>query len=418
MKSATGMPAALPPDVPALDPAVLDDAIGRAARVLHGFFAAKPRRALQRPLAKMLRDPALTAPGRAAVARLSYGTACLWRRLGDGGAPTGPVSETACRARVTACAALDDPFSAPAPGVLDVETLAAGASFPPAMARALMTADDPWAAAWAYNRPGPMCLRVRAVDDVEPLAADIERAGLGTVLGRGRVSAAALFVARGFNVYAHDPTLRRRYEIQDEGSQVIVDATAAAPGERVLDFCAGRGGKSIGLADRLAGAGEVVAWDIDPARRAHLRRRAAAAGAAVTVWDEVDATAHGSFDVVLVDAPCSAFGTVRRGPDLKWRLDEAALSAFPSVQAAILAQARRFVRPGGRLVYATCTYRPEENDGVARAFSKAAPGLAPEAPWPVTTPGAIGGTLWPHVSFTDGFYIARWRALAGRAAMA
>jgi 16S rRNA (cytosine967-C5)-methyltransferase len=201
------------------------------------------------------------------------------------------------------------------------------------------------------------------------------------------------------------------FEVQDEGSQLLGALVEAQAGEAVLDACAGAGGKALLLAGAVGPVGRVHAVDPDAARLTRLRARASRAGAAEIV------TVHGAeappglvVDRVLVDAPCSELGTLRRGPDLRWRLDPAAFAALPPLQLRILEAALPCLRPGGRLVYATCTFREEENGEVARAFERAHPALRR------VRPAAAGAALdadgfvrtWPHRHGTDGFFAAVW----------
>jgi 16S rRNA (cytosine967-C5)-methyltransferase len=149
----------------------------------------------------------------------------------------------------------------------------------------------------------------------------------------------------------------------------------------VVDFCAGAGGKTLALAALLRGSGQVFACDISAARLARLRPRLARSGATNVqpfgIDNEHDAKLDrlaGRADVVLVDAPCSGTGTLRRNPDLKWRFDPASLAALGATQRSILAAAAQLVRPGGALVYATCSLLDEENDAVRRDFERDHPG--------------------------------------------
>ena len=166
----------------------------------------------------------------------------------------------------------------------------------------------------------------------------------------------------------HDEGL---FEVQDEGSQLLAALCAARPGETAVDLCAGSGGKSLALAAEVGPTGKVVACDAVPRRLAELPRRARRARAARIV--EVAGAApppslEGKADVVLVDAPCSGIGGLRREPDLRWRLDPKELAALPAKQLAILAGAARWVRPGGRLVYGTCSPLRAEDDAVVESF--------------------------------------------------
>jgi 16S rRNA (cytosine967-C5)-methyltransferase len=179
----------------------------------------------------------------------------------------------------------------------------------------------------------------------------------------------------------------------------------------VLDLCAGRGGKSLQLA---ALGARVHACDADAGRLARLRDRSSRAGARVVV--------HGAHppddlrvDAALVDAPCSELGPLRRGPDQRFRLDPAAFAALPPLQLELLARAARHVRPGGRLVYVTCTFRREEDEAVAEAFEA----IHPEyervpAPAPAAFVGRDGFfRAWPHRHGTDGFFGAVWHRSPG-----
>lgn len=156
-------------------------------------------------------------------------------------------------------------------------------------------------------------------------------------------------------------------DLQDASSQAAVAAVPLAPGARVLDYCAGGGGKALALAAR--GAGRVVAHDAAPRRMADLPARAARAGAAIERCETLDPDLR--FDVVFVDAPCSGSGTWRRDPDAKWRLTPARLDALVDLQERIVMEAAGFVAPGGTLAYATCSILAAENTGVTdRALSR------------------------------------------------
>jgi 16S rRNA (cytosine967-C5)-methyltransferase len=163
--------------------------------------------------------------------------------------------------------------------------------------------------------------------------------------------------------------------VQDEASQLVPAVAAAAPGERVLDLCASPGGKTIAMAADMNDTGTIIASDVRPRRLALLRDTIRVSGArSVTV---VQVPAEGplpfdqQFDLVLVDAPCSGLGTVRRDPDIRWRRREDDLPSLARDQAALLMRAADVVRAGGRLVYATCSSEPEENDDVIAAFTAA-----------------------------------------------
>ena len=210
-------------------------------------------------------------------------------------------------------------------------------------------------------------------------------------------------------------------EVQDEGSQLLALLTDAKPGMAVVDFCAGAGGKTLALAATMENKGRLIACDVNERRaeKATLRlRRAGVHNVTRRILEsETDKWVKrqaGSFDRVLVDAPCSGSGTWRRNPDSKWRLSEQGLTELAALQGRILASAARLVRPGGRLVYATCSLLTEEDEAQVTAFLAAHPDfrLIPLAEaWEQT----IGGTcpiegemlrLAPAKDGTDGFFAA------------
>lgn len=162
------------------------------------------------------------------------------------------------------------------------------------------------------------------------------------------------------------------FVVQDEASQLVPLVVGARPGERVLDLCASPGGKTTALAVDMADSGLLVACDVRPARIDLLRRTVRASGAQHVHVVHVPADgplAFGPvFDRVLVDAPCSGLGTIRRDPDIRWRRTEGDLAGLARAQVALLARAAATVTPGGRLVYATCSSEPEENEDVVDAF--------------------------------------------------
>jgi 16S rRNA (cytosine967-C5)-methyltransferase len=181
------------------------------------------------------------------------------------------------------------------------------------------------------------------------------------------------------------PALVPALQVQDEGAQIVAHVVAPAPGDRVLDLCAAPGGKSLVLADALGGAGQLVAADLRPRRVALLARtlRHARVPASVVALDAARPLPFGAvFDRVLLDAPCSGLGTIRRDPDIKWSRTEDDIARFAEVQSRMLASAAEVVRPGGRLVYATCSSEPDENAAVVQRFlaGDARYALAPAEP--------------------------------------
>lgn len=215
-------------------------------------------------------------------------------------------------------------------------------------------------------------------------------------------------------------------EVQDCGSQLIALLCAPRRGQTVVDFCAGAGGKTLALAALLRGTGQVFACDVSVGRLQRMRPRLARSGASNVqpygIDSELDPKLErlaGRADVVLVDAPCSGTGTLRRNPDLKWRMDDSGVAELTVRQGAILAAAARLVRPGGALVYATCSLLDEENDAVRRAFEATHPDWTVEpagavlsrqgVPASAVAPDAECLELRPDRHDTDAFYAVRWK---------
>lgn len=210
--------------------------------------------------------------------------------------------------------------------------------------------------------------------------------------------------------------LAGQIEVQDCGSQMACEAVAARAGETVIDLCAGAGGKTLALAAMMGNQGRLIAADTDRGRLSRLAPRAARAGALVSETVLLDpgkeaeglAAWHGRADAVLVDAPCSGSGTWRRNPESRWRLDSAGLDRVVALQRRLLALAATLVRPGGRLIYVTCSVLDEEGAGQVDWF------LHTHAGWRAAPPAlplgvAHGGgmRLTPGRDGTDGFFIAR-----------
>jgi len=228
-----------------------------------------------------------------------------------------------------------------------------------------------------------------------------------------------------------DVFTRGAIEVQDEGSQLLAMLLDAHRGEMVVDFCAGAGGKTLAIGAAMRSTGRLYAFDTSAHRLDALKPRLARSGlsnvhpaAIAHERDERIKRLAGKIDRVLVDAPCSGLGTLRRNPDLKWRQSLQAVEEMTVKQAAILASAARLLKPGGRLVYATCSVLPQENEAIAEAFSAAQPDFEPldagQLLADLKVPGAerlcSGGEnglrylrLWPHLHQTDGFFAAIWQ---------
>ncbi len=219
-------------------------------------------------------------------------------------------------------------------------------------------------------------------------------------------------------------------EVQDEGSQLLALLTGAKRGEMVVDFCAGAGGKTLALGAMMRNTGRLYAFDTSGHRLDAIKPRLARSGLsnvyATQIAHERDERVKrlsGKIDRVLVDAPCSGTGTLRRNPDIKWRQSPKAIAELNEMQAAILKSAARMVKPGGRLVYATCSLLKSENEAIAEQFSQAHPDFVQvnaaekleqsgvsQAESLVTEAGHL--RLWPHRHATDGFFAVAWEKKA------
>jgi 16S rRNA (cytosine967-C5)-methyltransferase len=208
-------------------------------------------------------------------------------------------------------------------------------------------------------------------------------------------------------------------EVQDEGSQLLAQIVGAKRGEMVVDFCAGAGGKTLAIGALMRNTGRLYAFDVSEKRLAKLKPRLARSGLSnvhpVQIAHESDAKIKrlaGKIDRVLVDAPCSGFGTLRRNPDVKWRQSQLSLTELTAKQTAILKGAARMVKPGGRLVYATCSLLEEENEGVISQFLSTSPDFALRSMSDIMAEQKIPLAmldylkLLPHQHFTDGFFAA------------
>ena len=204
-------------------------------------------------------------------------------------------------------------------------------------------------------------------------------------------------------------------EVQDTGSQLACTAVGAQPGDTVLDLCAGAGGKTLALAAAMDSRGTLIASDTDRGRLSNLAPRAERAGAGIIEAVLLDpgreleglAQWRGHCDAVLVDAPCSGTGTWRRNPEARWRLDEAQLARFGETQARLLDLAAEMVRPGGRLIYVTCSLLDAEGRDQVGAFLGRHPGWNPSLPaLPLGRQRGNGIRLTPYHDGTDGFFIA------------
>ena len=206
------------------------------------------------------------------------------------------------------------------------------------------------------------------------------------------------------------------FYIQDAAARLAVLAAGAEPGMEVLDACAAPGGKSFAAAVAMGDRGRVVSCDIHPHKERLIRAGAERLGLRSIAPMVQDGRAfrgewEAAFDLVLADVPCSGLGIIRKKPDIRYK-DPAPLAGLPAVQGAILENVSRYVRPGGVLLYATCTLLERENGGVVGSFLESHPEFSPEG---FSLPGPAGDcpggmvTLWPHLHQTDGFFFAKLR---------
>jgi 16S rRNA (cytosine967-C5)-methyltransferase len=271
--------------------------------------------------------------------------------------------------------------------------------------------------------PAPLDLRVNLAR-MERAAAQARLVADGLQASPTPYSPAALRLAGKPAINRHPLFTEGLVEVQDEGSQLLAWLLAPRRGEMVADYCAGAGGKALAAAMLMRGTGRVYAMDVSAKRLAALAPRAARAGITsvhTLVLGEDDARARrlaGKLDRVLVDAPCSGFGTLRRNPDLKWRHGPDAVAELAAKQRRILAAAARLVKPRGRLVYATCSILREENDAVAEEFEREHPEFRPLSCGELLAAQRIALDtgerlrLWPHLHGTDGFYAAAFERQA------
>ncbi len=288
--------------------------------------------------------------------------------------------------------------------------------------------DDFWPLANALEQPAPLDLRVNTMKAKrDEVRAALAEAGIEAEL--------TPYSPWGLRIHGKpalqklDLFTRGDVEVQDEGSQLLAALLAPKRGEMVVDFCAGAGGKTLALGALMRNTGRLYAFDVSGHRLEGLKPRLARSGLSNVYPAQI---AHerddrikrlaGKIDRVLVDAPCSGLGTLRRNPDLKWRQSPKALEELRAKQQAILASAARLVKPGGRLVYATCSLLRSENEDIATAFAAEHPDFEPlpaaatlaasqvERAEELDTAGFL--RLWPHRHQTDGFFGAAWQRKA------
>jgi len=254
----------------------------------------------------------------------------------------------------------------------------------------------------ALNEPADVYLRVNTLrTDAVKLRERLRSEEIDAELVEGLPE--ALRLSERKNVFTSQAFRDGLFEVQDSGSQRIAPFLHVQPGMRVVDACAGAGGKSLHLAAIMRNKGKIIALDVHEWKLNELRKRASRNGADNVETRVIDGTTvikrlAGSADRVLLDVPCSGLGVLRRNPDAKWKLSEEEITRLQVLQAEILRGHSRMVKPGGKLVYATCSLLPDENERQVQAFLE-----EQGAQWKLEEEI----TLRPDTNGTDGFYAAR-----------
>jgi 16S rRNA (cytosine967-C5)-methyltransferase len=274
------------------------------------------------------------------------------------------------------------------------------------------------ALAAAMNDRAPLMVRGNGVKSSrEELIARLKEEGV--VARPTELSPTGLVFETRVNAFGLSAFRDGWFEVMDEGSQLVAEAVAPPPRGRVVDACAGAGGKTLALAALLDGQGRILALDSNGKKLEELRRRARRAGLSNVAAREVRGTEWpsearlGGWERVLVDAPCSGMGTLRRNPEARWRLDAKTVDSFPAQQLSLMVTYAPLVAPGGRLIYATCTIMRQENEGVVERFLAERPDfvLMPlKDIWGKERAGRVGDgnflKVFPHRHGTDGFFAA------------
>lgn len=291
-------------------------------------------------------------------------------------------------------------------------------------------AEEFWALAESFNQGAGLDLRVNALTAKRSeVQKELAKAGIKAVPTPYSPWGLRLQDKPALNKL--DVFTRGAIEVQDEGSQLLALLLDAKRGEMVVDFCAGAGGKTLAIGATMRSTGRLYAFDTSAHRLDALKPRLARSGlsnvhpaAIAHERDERVKRLAGKIDRVLVDAPCSGLGTLRRNPDLKWRQNLKSVEEMMVKQAAILQSAARLLKAGGRLVYATCSILPQENEAIAQAFSEGNNEFTPlevgeimsdlkvEGAASLCSGGETGQRylrLWPHKHQTDGFFAAVWQ---------
>ena len=270
----------------------------------------------------------------------------------------------------------------------------------------------------SLNTPAPLTLRVNTLKaTVEQCQTELRKQGIETT--RTLLSPFGLNLTKRINVFSLSIFRDGWFEVQDEGSQLLPFLIDPKPNVKLLDVCAGAGGKTLEFAALMKNRGEIFATDINSYRLEELRKRAKRAGAQNVRIQEIqaieDLNDHYAyfFDIVFVDAPCSGLGTLRRNPGMKWMVTEQTVEEVSEKQRSILHSSAPLVKPGGRIVYATCTLLRQENESVIEGFLIRNPEfkLMEANKFLVQRNTGLAATgpffkLLPHLNGTDGFFCA------------
>ncbi|MDZ7268794.1 MAG: RsmB/NOP family class I SAM-dependent RNA methyltransferase [candidate division KSB1 bacterium] len=269
----------------------------------------------------------------------------------------------------------------------------------------------------ALNQPPPLTIRVNTLKTTRTACQqELQRRGLPST--PTPLSPFGLQLSRRTNLFALDLFRAGWFEVQDEGSQLISLLVDPKPTWRIADVCAGGGGKTLHLAGLMKNRGEIFAFDVSAKRLANLQRRSRRSGAhniRVQVVPESELPGHllGRLDAILIDAPCSGSGVLRRNPDAKWKITAEMVTELATKQLHLLRHYAALLKPGGRLVYATCSVLAQENERVVEAFLAGHPGFQTEEAAAILQHYRLGGLaaghllhLSPHQHGCDGFFAA------------
>lgn len=253
----------------------------------------------------------------------------------------------------------------------------------------------------ALNEQAPLVIRVNTLKTtVAQIANSLKEEEIS--FEESKITPAALILNKRINVFSSDYFQDGMIEVQDEGSQLIGDFCQVKPGMRVIDACAGAGGKSMQLAALMNNKGKLIAMDVEQWKLDELKKRARRAGAfniepRLIEGNKTIKKLEASADVVLLDVPCSGTGVLRRNPDSKWKLTVEFIEKIKNIQKEILVDYSKMTKPGGSLIYSTCSILTEENRAQVDAFLETHPEftLVEEK------------ILTPYKNGTDGFYMAR-----------